>query len=232
MNYKQFSTTMAAARDIVRAADAWATEKVGYPFSDSDTDGPFPLDPLTVEWARSLLAANPFERRAPKTERLLALWDDTPLAGYTVAEIAGRFGENPGYQMLGKMVELHLLFRNGPHGRMRYFISAAARDASPPELKIPRLALTKPPRPPKQPRPSRGPVLDYLPGEPRPKKPSLPPRAETVHIPAPSVFDPKAKAIVPEHVEIQRIPTPADRYAVEAPADGFLAQWKRLRGEA
>lgn len=224
MKSEQIDKMIAAARAIVSAAD----------------EGQSP-DALTVAWAHAIIAANATrgyrKRETPAADRLLAVWQATPLAGYTLGELRKLVGKtvNASFQhLLRAQVDKRRVFQTGPHSRKRYFIDedacneaaisfrqqaddARIKAFTPKPLKIPRLAAPKKPK---------------LAGAPREKKASLPPKPITLRPRGPSMLD-GGQAVVPSHVQIQRIPTPIDtRYHVEAPADGFLSAWKKLRGEA
>lgn len=224
MKSEQIDKMIAAARGIVSAAE-----------------GGHPIDELTIEWARAIIAANATrgyrKRETPAADRLLAVWQATPLAGYTLGELRKLVGNtvNASFQhLLRAQVIRRLIFSSGPHSRKRYFTNedacneaaiscrqqadaARIKALTPKPLKIPRLAAPKKPK---------------VAGAPREKKASLPPKPITLRQRGPAMRD-SGQAFTPPHVQIQRIPTPVDtRYHVEAPTEGFLADWRKLRGEA
>lgn len=223
---------IAAAHDIVRVAETAE------------------FDPLTLAWANDIIAANATrayrKRGTPAADRLLGIWAETPMAGYTLRELRTLMGDahNASFQhLLRAQCQKRRIFQAGPHSHRRYFVDedacneaaiefrqqiddARARAIAPKPLKIPRLGIQRTPRP-------RDPFNGRPAGEPRPKKPSLPPKPDAVRVPAPPTLLDSGEAFRPAHVQVQVIPTrPDPRYHVEAPATGFLSDWKKLRGEA
>lgn len=150
MKSEQIDKMIAAARGIVNAAD----------------EGQSP-DALTVAWAHAIIAANATrgyrKRETPAADRLLAVWQATPLAGYTLGELRKLVGNtvNASFQhLLRAQVDKHRVFQTGPHSRKRYFTNedacneaaincrqqadaARIKALTPKPIKIPRLATPK-----------------------------------------------------------------------------------------
>lgn len=218
---------LAAARDIIRIAEA--------------VDAAL-LDPLTVQWARDLIAFNPhFLQPSPLQDAIEALWDEDPTKGMTSPEVVAIVGHPKVTQTtLSHMVRNHRLavWRAGRLGT--YFLTERARDA----------AVARAPSP-KEPQPLRIPrikVADLIPQEfemPKPKI-DLARRETTAFNPADELLGagaiarsravkaPPGPAITPKHIKVQVIPTGKDhRFSVNLPAGAgeFGQEWARLRGE-
>lgn len=177
-----FKQVLAAARDIVRHADTGAT-----------------LDPLTVEWARSLLASNPERARllGPSQAKVLAVFETDPMAGLSVADIRTATGM-VGPALLTTMTGLKnakLLFQLFQWGRSRYFLSEEAMEAGRPAFEADEQAFResrttapvkirpqletydRPPTPPPL-RQAPRPAQIVVPAPAKPAKPPKPPKPE------------------------------------------------------
>lgn len=245
---------LAAAKDIVRQAN----------------DGLDALDPLTVQWARDVVAFNPARVLAPSQAKVLSAFEADPMKGLSVPQIREHTGiMGPALlTIMTLMKNAGLVFQLFQWGRSRYFASQAALEAGRPAFEADELAFRarrtvikerpqvftydkppvprlppmprpkyvalpkpaptpKPPKPPKEPKP---------PKVPKPKKINLE-RAKnqafnpTVVIPKPTVLH-SGKAFVPDHVQVQKIPTSLDTRFTVDPATikgGFADEWQRAR---
>lgn len=246
MTATQFKAMMAAAIDIVRQDDDQQGNRDALPL--------LALDKLTVQWARDLIAGNSKVRMhaTPLMDKLNALYDSDPMVGLTVPEIC-RALERPTSTVCGMLYKLGKegkSFGLIERGHSRYYATEAARQVAKPAFeaarqaraakrrkkpkgpKIPTLKAMKPPQEPRMPSPKipKPKVINLARREATPFNPTdelkVKPRS-----PVRSVFH-SGDAFIPKHVKVQVIPTAPSRYAVTAPADGFLAEFKRLRGEA
>lgn len=237
MTRDQVKRTLEAARDIVQHADNPITTMC--------------LDPLTVQWARELLTVNkPKPRIAPAREKLMALYDADLLASWTTKAIAEATSRDVKKvrEMCNTLAHEGILFQLGggqrntrTAGIARFFCSAMARELARPAYEAALAAAKKPPRVPRPPRAERPLKIPRLAKERKPRINLA--RRETTSFnptdelkvkpraPVRSVFH-SGEAFIPDHVKVQVIETKPSRYAVTAPADGFLAEFKRLRGEA
>ncbi len=231
MTKDKFNQLLQSARDIVRHAD----------------DGQ-PLDPLTVTWAREVLTMNPRKSNpTPVRDKILALWNDDVMAGFSPQYIAEET-EHPikkSRELCALMAQDGILFKlgGGRGNRFRgnqvlYFANAQACELARPAFETAMLAEKKPVKTPRKPKAEK-PLKILRLGKPRvnlERRPSVPfnptdgavSKARTRAVTAPA-----GPAIVPPHVRVQIIATPPDpRYHVDLaalPEGGFSSEWQRLR---
>jgi len=228
----KFNQLLQSARDIVRHADLHV-----------------PLDPFTVAWAREVLTMNPRKTNpTPVRDKILALWNDDLLAGFSPQYIAEET-EHPikkSRELCALLAQDGILFKlGGGRGnrfcgnQVLYFADAQACERARPAFEAALLAEKKPakaPRPPKADKPlaiprlasTRKPRVNLARNDQTPFNPTDELKRAKRHHKAPS-----GDAIIPAGVKITQCPNYVDRrFAVQAPSDGFLAEFKRLRGEA
>jgi hypothetical protein len=224
MKRENYEKMVAAARDIVAKSETCPD-----------------LDPLTVEWARALMIANPYKyTSSPLQDSIMALYDDDPAAGLNAREIQeriGKHGDNVNGAISNMVTKGKLFMLKKPH-RSRYFSSATAceagRAAFEREIQTPRPPKVRPRRAPKPPRPLK--TIAEL-------AHSIVARKQTAFMPPTLGFPPARRTVLdsgeafrPDNapVPIQQLPHQADtRYLPDEPAPGgFMDEWKKLRGES
>lgn len=235
MTKDQHRRMLAAAQDIVHHAD----------------DPAVPLDPLTVQWARDMLALQP--RRpcpAPIRDQMLALWDADLLAGFTPVQLAEQT-DRPVKKVRELCVYLAKegrLFQLGggvgnrfTRGRATYFVSDLAREQARPAFEAETARTQKPPKVPRVPKAERPPKIPRLATTRKPRvnlarKETTPfnPTDGAKRAPRPRAPSaPSGEAVNPHNIQPTICPGYQDRrYEVALPAEGFVSEWQRLRGQA
>lgn len=235
MTKDQYRRTIAAARDIVRIVETGAAL----------------LDPLTVQWAKDMLKLQP--RKAfptPVRDQMLALWEDDLLAGFTPVYIAEKTDRSVKKvrELCVHLTKEEILFQLGggvgnrfTRGRARYFVSAMARELARPAFEAEVAPIQKPVKAKKLPKPSKADRPLKIPRLANERKPriNLARRDDTPFNPTDELKRaprhktvPSGEAIIPAHVKTTVCPGYKDRrYEVTLPVDGFVSDWKKLRGE-